>query len=240
MKKLIALLLVISSLLPLCACGTAVPEPIVTEKIIEKEVPVVPEEYVRYRDLLDALEAGNYDSAQSILDSMKPESAISHVKDVKITRENFFDYFEFVAFPDYGRSYSYDRDGTVLAVGGMSGFYLKDGYTVAKDSLSLCYTGVAVKYDILSFAQNENITVDLENCTYTVTGAPSQTDAFYKMLDGSIMSVEKDGSYSYSYYISLPGFNLQTSNLSNIPDMDSWVVDNIDLEIASGVLYLNE
>lgn len=91
MKRVIIFILALTLLFILSACGSTT----VVEK--EIEVPVIPEEYLQFQDLIDALKAEDYDTAQALLDGMKPKPAETVVS---ITPDNFWDYYEIV-YPEF-------------------------------------------------------------------------------------------------------------------------------------------
>ena len=76
MKKLISICLLTALIFSLCASAAA----LTPEELYEKYAPVI-----------DALEAGDFDAAAEALGDFLPEI---EYEEVKLTEENFFDYFE--------------------------------------------------------------------------------------------------------------------------------------------------
>ena len=228
MKKAVILLLILSLCLSLCACGE--PQVIEKEVEVEKIVEVIPE---KYQDLINALEAEDYDGAQAALDVLKPVPETPPIKEVTITTENFFDYFEYVEFPEYNLSIQKDSAGNLTGLYYFSGYYLKEGYTVAEENRQDCKVEAGVKYNYLVFWNNRGITVDLENRTYTVTGRASYTDKHDETKTGYAVRPTQDGPWSY--YIDING-----TYLSNGKDSGTQLISDLELVSASGTLYLYE
>ena len=147
MKKIIALALVLISIFALCACGEAASpaEPVVKEKIVEveKEVPVVPEEYVKYQGLIDALEAEDYDKAYELIHDMVP---VPEATEVEITNDNFFDYFELHMDYEPARYVQKDSSGNVTTFSLVPAYVLKDEYKIATDSEHQSKLEIGVKF----------------------------------------------------------------------------------------------
>lgn len=122
MKRFFSLFLTLSLALCLCACG----EP----EVIEKEVPVIPTEYVEYADIVDALVREDYDGAAALIDGLRPAPELTEapMKTVELSMANFFDYFEYV---EVRSVLAYDLKGEVKTVGVDSFYRLKDGIVLA-------------------------------------------------------------------------------------------------------------
>lgn len=231
MKKMTAFALALVLLFTLCACGeTAVPE---TENEVPVEVQEVPEQYTKYEDLVDALEAGDYDAALAIIDGMKPAPELPPMVEVQITTENFLDYFEFVEFPEQARREETDADGNAALIM-RSGYYLKDGYTVAAERAGECSVQVGLKYEILMFSKGKGIKTDLENVSYEVTGKEDSVFEGDKMLEGRYISYLPDTEPYYCVYVSDTRLAENTGFSTLIPE------DKIELVSASGTLFLYE
>ena len=117
MKKIIAVLLLIAFSFSLCACGTATVTAVHEQAVVEEvpaEVAPTPEPapsrgdllYEKYSDVLDALEAEDYDSAMDSIAAMKPVPTPPPVTAVDITLDNYLDYFE-IATKDYDQNDAY-------------------------------------------------------------------------------------------------------------------------------------
>ncbi len=245
MKKLIALALILASVFALCACGEAAPaaapapaaaEPVVTEKIVEveKEVPVIPEEYVPFKDLLDALVAEDYDSAQTILDELKPKPEKPDVVEITITKDNFFDYFEFTSDFEPDRYIEKNSKGKVVTFWFHPAYVLKDGYRVIWDEEHENSIEVGVKYKVKYYWNPKKaITIDFDKLTYKVTGKANSTDNRDEMLNVYRYTLD-DGSLSCYVHFNDTTFMTYQKNMaaSTVPKKD------IQFVSAKGTLYL--
>ncbi len=240
MKRWIAAALAFVSVFTLCACGGAAvaeenspaggPAEAPVAASVEV-VPVIPEEYRKYQELIDALEAEDYDAAAAFIDAVEPTPEPLPVEEVEITAENFPDYFEYVELPANNYWTSKDADGNVTAVYLRSGYYLRDGYAIAMERAGDCYVEAGLKYDLLWYHNNNKIKTDLENFTYTTSWKPGKRDIGH----GDRMCV---GSFSYGdppvYYISVSDTSLAAGKGSSclVPE------ENIQIVSVSGTLFL--
>lgn len=135
MRKLIPLLLALFLVLGLCACGqspapAAGTQPAVSQDALPSHGDKM---YEKYADVIDAMEAGDYDAALEAVKERRKNASPAlngdiedYLVRVEITPENFADYFEFYHRPvlnafgeDTGdiffglRSKAYDR-GLIL------------------------------------------------------------------------------------------------------------------------------
>ncbi len=229
MKKT-ALALVLAVPLLLCACGEAT----VVEKEVKVEVPEVPEEYRKYQELVDTLESGDYDAALALIDNMAPEPVLPPMAEVQITTENFLDYFEYVELPEQNRTAETDAEGKVTVVNLNSGYYLKDGYTIARERAADCSLQVGLKYELHWFYEGRNIKTDLENVSYTITGKEGSVMPCDSLIRAQYVDYLKDTEPFY--YIRVAGTRLADKNDATclVPE------ENIELVSASGTLFLYE
>ena len=228
MKRILVFAIVLSSLFSLCACGSTE----IVEKEVKVEVPVIPEQYVKYQDLLDELEAGNYEAAQARIEKMKPVPETPPIIEVQITRDNFLDYFEFIEFNESFIHYEKDSSGKTKLVLCTPGFFLKSKYRFAEEKENECSIELGIKYNVLYFYPNNRaILCNLDDCTYEITGKPDRTDSEDTILKGRY----------YGGEISTYGItnNVASSLSSNYSDQAA-VVDKQTIEIvsASGMIYL--
>ncbi len=188
MKKIISLILILASILPLCACGA-----------LKKKVQV------------------------------------------EITKDNFFDYFEYVEFPELYVEYNTQKDsaGNVKSINFLSGYYLKDKYSIPLRKQQDCKVEAGVTYTMLLFEGNKGITVDLENHSYSVTGKQSRAERIDEMITGTTYQLTKPlrNKYciSFSYTTSLG--NGKTINDTRY---NTCILTDIELVSASGTMYLYE
>lgn len=239
MKKLIAIVLILAAVFALCACG----QPEVVEKEVVKEVektvevPVVPEEYKKYQSLIDALEAGDFDSATEILEGLKPVPEVPPMREVTITKDNFFDYFEYQQFPPTNLNFMRRYAGQITGVIAQSGFYLKEGYRIAHEKAADCKVEAGVKYQVSWFyAGNKGINVDPANCRYDITLKANDVTDEDEMLEGSFLSYP-DGTEVYSLL-----FTYQNQLFKDMKNAITQIIepDGVELVSASGTLYLYE
>ena len=96
MRKALSLLLVLIFVVSLAGCGGSAKE---AEPQQETATPTPDPAillYEKYSDIISALEEENYDGAVSLIEEMKPTPEVPPIKEVIITTDNFFDYFEFI------------------------------------------------------------------------------------------------------------------------------------------------
>ncbi|MCR4607844.1 MAG: hypothetical protein K5771_08985, partial [Oscillospiraceae bacterium] len=187
MKKLIALALILIYVFALCACGEAAPaasEPVVTEKIVEveKEVPVIPEEYARFKDVVDALVAEEYDKAQELIEEMKPAPEII---EVKIDQDNFLDYFEYVEWNN--KQIEKTSDGKIKSAYFTPQYVLKAEYAIAQEKADECSVEVGVKYITNFYYQAKTmkkVTIDYDALTFSTTAKPDEIYNEDELLTG--------------------------------------------------------
>ena len=237
MKKAVNLLLILSLCLGLCACGG----PRIIEK--EVEVPVVPEEWYKYREIFRALDTENYDEAWKLVEDWMDADKKTAVREVTITTENFLDYFEYVEFPEYELDIEKDSAGNPKKLYFRSGYCLKEGYIAPMEKLEDSELHVTARYDRLIFRNNEGIDVDLENRTYTITGEPSYSESLERSLPLYSRTIFDLGDPSPDY----PFFEqcyyyvyVDSTILSGIADDSSAVITFPEIVSASGTLYLYE
>ncbi len=238
MKKLIAIALILAAVFALCACG----QPVTVEKEVVKEVektvevPVVPEEYKKYQSLIDALEAGDFDSATEIFEGLKPVPEVPPMKEVNITKDNFFDYFEYQQFPPTNLNFRRDSTGQITGVIAESGFYLKEGYRIAREKAADCKVEAGVKYQVSDFyAGNQGINVDPANCRYEITLKANDVRDEDEMLEGRFLSYP-DGTEIYVFWFrDQTVLNIDRNQTTRVIE-----ADGVELVSASGTLYLYE
>lgn len=230
MKKAVIVLLILSLCVGLCACG----EPQVIEKEVEKIVEVIPDKYEQFKDVVEALANEEYAKAHELITAMEPEPEVPPIKEVTITTENFLDYFEYKEFPENNTHPEKDSAGNLNAVWGISGYYLKDGFSLAKEEVNACSVEIGVKYNYLLFSRGKGITFDLENHTYTITGKATWTDKHDESRTGNPYQKEEGGPISY--YVSFNGLTY----LTNDKDSTCQIISDIELVSASGTLYFYE
>lgn len=232
MKRAVLVLLILSLCLALCACGE--PQVIEKEVEVEKIVEVIPDEYEQFRDIVDALVREDYDSAQALIEAMKPEPEKPPIVEVSITTENFFDYFEYVHQPSFSVYEKADSGGTISSITIYPAFVLKEGFSLAEENLNDCSVKAGVKYPVKVY-HSRNFTVDLANHSFTATGKPNTIEWSDSLVEGRI---RETGNGDHSYYIGIIGGGLAYLLSANLCQ----IIEEGDVELvsASGTLYLYE
>ncbi len=200
------------------------------EAPLPEELPELPEEFAPFEDIILAFASGRYDTARALIEEMLPPAESAAYMEVKITADNFFDYFEFIAFPEEGTFVRKDDAGRTLDVFGSSGFCLKPGFSLAEDRKDDCGVTVGLCYEmVLYFVGSNAITVDLEGAGYTLNGPEEIRDRLDETCFGSL---DEDGFFSVPFGTG--------SRLSAVKSAYHQIIleDSIELLSASGTLYL--
>lgn len=106
MKKIVSLILSLSLIFALCACGQKAAQP--------EDTSALPEQYAQYQALIDALENGKYEQAHAIINAMDPSPATPaptpapYVESVKI-----FYYTNDLTGSDFTMTLSQGEDGDI-------------------------------------------------------------------------------------------------------------------------------
>ena len=192
MKKYIAFLITIIMAVSIISCGSSnnkEPEPSVGDQMYEK-----------YKSIIDKLEGENYDGAIEEIQAMKPAP---EVKEVEITPENFFDYYDIVYW-EY--NIERDSDGKITRIDkrdNVFDFKLKDEYLLDVDEDNTIEIGVTCEYDLkkiedVNFETGE-ITLSDENYDEIEERICSEYDTW--TTEGSAsLSVTCKGSSTISCY----------------------------------------
>lgn len=222
MKKVIALTLVIAALSALAGCGApAIPS--VSGPAQEPASAETASETVSDAD-------GSEAPAPEAEPAQTAPAPAREIVEVAITAENFYDYFEFVEFPEGKLTIETTPDGERSRIIASSSFYLKDVYTVAEERADDCRVEAHVKYDRNTYYYIERaLKVNLENCSYELlrnspnTNLPETSVAHDETLEGTY----QDGQY----YVYL-GYDTVLNALS------AKLIQNLKILSASGTLYL--
>ena len=226
MKKRIVLALILAMIPMLCAYKV----PAAAEKEVRVEVPVIPEEYLKYQELLDTLEAGNFDEARNMVEQMRPAPEYPPVTEVEITADNFLDYFEYVELPELGLVVERFSSGEPAAIFASSGFFLKDAYQVHPLHREDIDITADVKYTRW-LLQPSTLAIDFDAVSYTLE-EPLDPEAFYAMKEEKTLH----SRYSEScLYLTLP---TRTALLNDYVNYAPQIIDSVELVSASGTLYL--
>ncbi len=120
MKRWFTMLLAVS--LVLCMAGCASQSELDALKAENEKLQTTVE---KYSDLIDAMEAEDYEAAIEAVIGYMPEEAAPAYHKVEITTDNFFDYFERTMYTSYEKKSQF---GTVSDKGVCDGFVLKPQY----------------------------------------------------------------------------------------------------------------
>jgi hypothetical protein len=215
MKKVLSMLLVLILVVSMVGCGGSAKE---SEPQQETATPAPNPAillYEKYSDIISALEEENYDGAVSLIEEMKPIPKVPSIKEVIITTDNFFDYFELNKQIDIDYAVK-DSHGNITFTRRIVRYVLKEEYTIAEEKKGDCVVEVGVTYDNIEYLSL--IDIDFESFSFTPLEEPHIYQYDY-MLKGS-----SDIHVSYEY-LHANGVN---------------IIDNIELVSASGTIYIYE
>ncbi len=219
MKKVIALTLVIAALSALAGCGApAIPS--VSGPAQEPASAETASETVSDAD-------GSEAPAPEAEPAQTAPAPAREIVEVAITADNFYDYFEFVEFPESKLTVERDPEGLLSRIIAPSCFLLKADYEVAPEKADSCKVEARVQYNRNAYYYVErSIYIDLETCSYEIRrNAPNKYSS--TVHDDQIEGVFEDGTYCI--YL---GFNT-VLNVSTVK-----IIQNLKLLSASGTLYL--
>lgn len=169
MKKVLSILLALILVVGMIGCGGGAKE---AEAPRETATPTPDPAillYEKYSDIITALEEENYDRAVSLIEEMMPTPSI---KEVTITTDNFFDYFEFKRINSRDLTEK-DSQGSIKTLGRLVRYFLKPEFTLAQEKLSDCYVEVGVTYDkILYISYESPIEVDFDSFSFSTDIEP--------------------------------------------------------------------
>ena len=223
MKKLAAFILILVSLAALAGCGAPPVPPAASGPSQDSSSDGTAAEAVHASD--DG--TGAPASEEAGADAEPSPVPAREIVEVEITTDNFFDYFEFVEFPEGKLETHTNPDGTLTAIIAPSAFYLKEGYEVAAEKADMCSLEAHVKYMRNAYYYVERaVRVDLPGCSYDIL---RKTPNEYSSLahDEQIKGTCEDGQYFV--YIGSDTVLFATTVK---------IIENIKLLSASGTLYL--
>ena len=206
MKKFVALLLATIVAVSIIGCGSNTnkePEPSIGDQMYEK-----------YESIINKLEGENYDGAIEEIQAMKPAPV---VQEVKITPENFFDYYD-IEYRE--NNIERDSDGKIVTINkwdNLFNFKLKDEYTLDFDQDDPIAIGVTSEYDLKKI---EN--VDFE------TGEITLGDDNYDDYEDEIVETTKNWTNEDSVLLSVTCEGSYEISCNKRPEVcdDRWVKDD--------------
>ncbi len=226
MKKVLSMLLVIILAVSMVGCSGSVKE---AEPQQETATPTPNPAillYEKYSDIISALEEKNYDGAVSLIEELKPTPEVPPIKEVTITTDNFFDYFELnrQIKTNYAEK---DSQGKITAIDREVSYVLKEEYRIAEEKKRDCIVEIGLKYDYLY--HYSIVDVDFDSFSFTSTEEP-HLDKQDEWMKGLIpINGNRD---RYEIWL---GYERLSLDYARIIDTDS-----IELVSASGTIYIYE
>ena len=225
MRKALSLLLVLIFVVSLAGCGGSAKE---AEPQQETATPTPDPAillYEKYSDIISALEEENYDGAVSLIEEMKPTPEVPPIKEVIITTDNFFDYFEFIRINSRDLT-SKDSQGNIKTLVRLVRYILKPEYSVAQERLSDCAVEVGVTYDEVAYVGSISpIDVDFDSFTFSTFQEPI-IEHEDKMIHADYFSNNNQ------YRMTIGSEHLSTEYVD--------LIENIELVSVSGTIYIYE
>ena len=221
MKKVLSMLLVIILAVSMVGCSGSVKE---AEPQQETATPTPDPAillYEKYSDIISALEEKNYDGAVSLIEELKPTPEVPPIKEVTITTDNFFDYFELIRQidPVYTEK---DSQGNIICIGREVGYALKEEYRIAEEKKRECVVEAGITNDEIRYDSIKD--VDFAVFGYTPIGKPD-IGHYDRMKSGF-------KKFNGPYYIDVGAESLYLDFVI--------IIDNIELVTASGTIYIYE
>ena len=158
LKKILIFILLVSIITLLCACGPGIPVQPAEKETVIQEVEKIPE---KYEGLISKIEAGDFDGAVAEVNSMRPVEIPPETVEIKITTENFSDYFEYKEYKDTDNS-TRDESGNITWLLTYCRYALKDGYSLDYTKNNSVTIEINVEFSYYTDPQN----VDIGNMTF--------------------------------------------------------------------------
>lgn len=236
MKRILSASLVLIMCLSLCACGASAPtaaaEPLPTP---EPTPDLVDRLYEKYADIIDALEAEDYEAATRAWEARKPAPVVT---EVEITLDNLWNYFEITEY----RSLSADAQRNPTDVSVAYYLTLKEEYELA--DLDEYRTDVAVGYEFDDIHTSYYYPCTMDFDTLTCSGSEADRYKYHNSLLGYFRQNEM---WIATETLHIAGISLYwesarcKSDQSNVNYWDTAYIDtveNFEILNASGTLYL--
>ena len=234
MKKTVLLLLAAVLVFMLCACGAASSVPVPGGNSTGTEIVEVEKIPEKYAGLIASIEAGDYDGAVAIIEAMRPAPVVPDIVEVKITTENFLDYFEYTEYVDDSLTMR-DESGNITGIFLIYSYVLKDEYTLADVKAADCAVAADVTIDYTLYGNPQN--VDFTNRTFTVEGEGTEiSEVIDATITGTLVDhgavIEGLGAEEQVYEVTLPAFTFSSFAIQKL--------NSVELVSAGGTLYLYE
>lgn len=219
MKRTLSAILVVILCLALCACGASAPAP-------TPEPTPNPGEllYNKYADIIDALEAEDYDGAAEAIEALRPAPEIT---EVEITMDNLWDYFEIVE----KRTEKTDAHGTVNFVWLSCVFTLKEDFKLADGERYPTDVAIGYEYTMKTKEYSLPCTIDFDAWTCDGGSAWARDESHESNMVHFSTSPCNLYSINANYYKA--SHLVSENNAAHIS-----TVENFEILNASGTLYL--
>ena len=234
MKKLISAVLLFSLCATLCACSGVSREDyddaVAKYNALAANYEALKNKVESYADVIDALEAEDYDSAIKAVTARKP---VPEVTKIRITRDNLWDYFEIAE----DRQERTDANGKTIYVCICKGLALKEGCIMADPKQYPTDVAVGFAYDSIWNIYYYPCTVDFETFSCDRYAATTKKDHYSFMVHFPADDLSWTDADAFFYNESAKCESDQT-NVKYWETADVNTVENFEILDVSGVLYL--
>lgn len=210
MKRTLAAILALALCLALCACGASAPAPTLEPTPNPGELL-----YNKYADIIDALEAEDYDGAVEAVEALRPAPEVT---EVEITMDNLWDYFEIREI----REENTDANGNTNKLKVNYEFALKAKYELANEDMYP--TDVALGYEYSKHFKGYNVPCIVNYDDFTCDGT---TWGEEDTNESNTAHYPKEPSLYFFYAVYDPNHWAQIITISDFETIN-----------ASGTLYL--
>ena len=224
MKRIIAVLLLITLSFSLLAC--AAPTPAVAPAPAEavEEGPSEKEMlFDKYEDIIKALEAEDYDKVINAVTAMKPVPTPPAATKVDITLDNYLEYFDLITDIDDTVK---DAHGNPTQLDRYTYLKLKDMYSIDSDNPGEIIVGIEYDESVSLYKGT-----DIDRETFTASGKRKALDNFHESIQNSSYVSRYDNT---RLYCSL----FQETIMIGDKETNTWLVSNFEIVNISGTIYL--
>ncbi len=234
MKKLLSTILVFSLCVTLCACSGVSREDydaaVANYNALAANYEALKNKVEPYADVIDALEAEDYDRAVKAVTARKP---VPEVTKIRITKDNLWDYFEIAE----DRQERTDAYGNTVYVCIYKGLALKEGCVMADPEEYPTDVAAGFAYDSIWNIYYYPCTVDFETFSCDRYAATTKKDHYSFMVHFPADDLSWTDADAFFYNESAKCESDQT-NVKYWETADVNTVENFEILDVSGVLYL--